>query len=283
MLNQNDSEGEIRESSQYFNWLLWFIAGLILVSPVVLFFASPHLPIEFLNLVTILDVVVSLLLSLVLVYVYMSLKGVQDTQTDILDEQESLMRLQHLPRIEIAAWDVDENVLKFTLANVGEGAATGIGAGIRVIPQNIDYSQGFQVSTKSLYQADHHSRKNFLNANETKEFVGPAFAKTIVDNVQHWKFTRVVNYLINKGEHEIEFIITLRYFDPIRKNTDIEITSRTTEIQRDMTFEQAMEGSRATNTVPMHIPYQQEIEKYNNSDYFGIYFDPKEQGGQKSE
>lgn len=182
---------------------------LILVLPLILFFLAPLLPIVFLDLLTIANIVTSLLLSLALVYIYVSLHDVQDTQTDILDNQKSLMRLQNLPQLTITSWDVDDNTLKFTLANVGEGVATNITVDIHIPPQTIDYSEDFDNHPKPLYQANEDTRKSFLLGKETAAFVGPATATTVVDNVQDWAFTRVVNHLCSKGEKRIEFVAKL--------------------------------------------------------------------------
>lgn len=101
------------------------------------------IPVVFLDLLTITNIVASLLLSLALVNIYISLRDVQDTQTDILDNQESLMRLQNLPQLTITSWDVDENTLEFTLANLGEGVATNITADIRILSKTVDYTEDF--------------------------------------------------------------------------------------------------------------------------------------------
>lgn len=61
------------------------------------------IPVVFLDLLSITNIVASLLLSLALVYIYISLRDVQNTQTDILDNQESLMWLQNLPQPTITS------------------------------------------------------------------------------------------------------------------------------------------------------------------------------------
>ena len=117
-------------------------ALLILALPLILFFLAPLVPTVFLDLLTITNVVASLLLSLALVYICVSLHDVRDTQTDILNNQKSLMGLQNLPQLTITSWDVEDNTLEFTLANVGEGVATNITVDIRIFPQTVDYSEG---------------------------------------------------------------------------------------------------------------------------------------------
>lgn len=254
-----------------------FAAFLILVLPLILFFLATDLPIAFLDLVTIANIVASLLLSLALVYIYVSLHDVQDTQTDILDSQESLMRLQNLPELTITSWDVKDNTLQFTLANLGEGVATNITADICILPQTIDYYEDFDSYPKQLYQANEDTRKSFLNGKETSTFVGPATATTVVDNVQDWMFTRVVNYLCSKGEEHIEFVVELQYANLFGETTPIPVTSRSTEIHEGMTFKEAITDADATNTVVRHIPRDAESEQFGVIDERGTFFDPREE------
>lgn len=249
----------------------------ILALPLILFFLAPLLPIVFLDLLTIANIVVSLLLSLALVYIYLSLHDVQDTQTDILDNQESLMRLQNLPRLTLTSWDVENNTLEVTFANLGEGVATNIAADIRIYPQTIDFSEEFDSYPKPLYQANEDTRKSFLTGKETATFVGPATATTVVDGIQDWLFTRVVNHLCSKGEERIEFVVELRYADMFGETTPIPVTSRMTEINEGMTFEEAMTDAAATNTVVRHIPRDTELERFGALDQQGILFDPREE------
>jgi hypothetical protein len=272
--DENESRGNIVTSRN-----LGFAVAtlLILALPVSLFFLAPHLPIVFLDLITIANIVASLLLSLAIVYIYVSLHDVQETQTDILDNQESLMRLQNLPQVTITSWDVEDNTLEFTLANLGDGVATNISADIRVLPQTVDYSEGFDSYPKPLYQANEDTRKSFLFGKETANFVGPAIATTVVDNVQDWDFTRVINHLHNKDEERIEFVVKLRYEDLFGEKTWISVTSRVTDIHVAMTFEEAVTNSDATNTAVRHIPRDTELERFDAIDQRGIFFDPRKE------
>lgn len=218
--------------------------------------------------------VASLLLSLALVYIYISLRDIQGSQIDILQNQESLMRLQELPNIKITSWDGDGDNLKFTLANIGQGVANNISAGVKIHPQNIEYHENFDLRTKPLYQMEQGSRIDFLNGKETSSFVSPAIATTVVDNVQHWEFTRIINHICGKGEIEIEFIVVIEYSDLFGERTEIRVTSRRTEIHRGMSFEEALRDSAATNTVARHLPSRTELERFEELDQTGIFFDP---------
>lgn len=221
--NENESAGNTVTGR---NVVFAIAALLILALPLILFFIAPHVSIVFLDLITTVNIVASLLLSLALVYIYVSLRDMQDTQTEILDNQESLMRFQNLPQITITSWHVQDNTVKFTLANLGEGVATNLTADIRILPQTVDYSEGFDSYPKPLYQANEDTRKPFLPGKETTKFVGPASATTVVDNVQDWEFTRVVNHLCSKGEERIEFIVRLRYTDVFGESTWISVTTQ---------------------------------------------------------
>lgn len=256
--------------------LFAFAALLILVLPLILFFLAPYLSIAFLDLVTIVNIVASLLLSLALFYIYLSLNDVQDTQTNILDSQRSLMRLQNLPDLTITSWDFEENTLQFTLANLGEGIAKNISVDIRILPQTIDYYEDFDSHPKQLYQANQDTQKSFLRGKETLAFVGPATATTVVGNVQDWEFTRVVNHLCSEGEEQIEFVVELQYANSFGETTPIPVTSRLTEIHEDMTFEEAITDADVTNTVVRHVPHDAELERLDVIDERGIFFDPRE-------
>lgn len=259
------------------NVVFAFIALLILSLPFILFSVEPLLPVNFLNLLTIANIVASLLLSLALVYIYVSLRDGQDAQTDILDSQESLMRLQNLPQLTITSWGTKDTTLQFTLTNLGEGVATNITADICILPQTIDYYEDFDSYPKPLYQASEDSRKSFLSGKETATFVGPATATTVVDNVQDWEFTRVVNHLCGKDEEQIEFVVELRYADLFGETTRIPVTSRTTEIHENMTFEEAITDADATNTAVQHVPRDAELERFSAIDERGIFFGPREE------
>lgn len=272
--DENESVDDIITSR---NIAFAFAALLILVLPLILFFLTTYLSIDFLDLITIANIVASLLLSLALVYIYVSLRDVQDTQTDILDSQESLMRLQNLPELTITSWDVKDNTLQFTLANLGEGVATNITADICILPQTIDYYEDFDSYPKQLYQANEDTRKSFLSGKETSTFVGPATATTVVDNVQDWAFTRVVNYLCSKGEEHIEFVVELQYTNLFGETTRMPVTSRSTNIHEDMTFKEAITDADATNTAVRHIPRDAELERFGVIDERGIFFDPREE------
>lgn len=250
------------------------IAAIVVLSPVILFFISSVVSYEFLDLMSVINGVASILLSLLLAYIYISLGGIQDMQTGILDNQEYLMRLQNLPQIKITSWGANDNEVEFTLANIGQGVANNISLGISEQPQNIEYFQNFRLRMELLYQDNSDSRKNFLNGKDTRPFIGPAVATTVVDNVQHWEFTRVIDHLYDKGEDEIEYIVTIDYYNLFEDKIRIDITSRHSEIKKGMTFEDALKDSSVTNTVARHIPTNHEIETYSDIDQKGLFFDP---------
>lgn len=222
------------------------------------------------------SVAISGLLTLALVVLYYQQYSVQSKQTDILDSQKALMRLQDLPDLTITSWDFEENTLQFTLANLGKGIAKNISVDIRILPQTIDYYEDFDSHPKPLYQANEDTQKSFLRGKETLPFVGPATATTVVGNVQDWEFTRVVNHLCSKGEEQIEFVVELQYANSFGETTRIPVTSRLTEIHEDMTFEEAITDADVTNTVVRHVPHDAELERFDVSDERGIFFDPRE-------
>lgn len=266
---------EETESSRVRTAVFVFLAGVIIALPLMIYWVSPYFSIEFLDLLTVFDIITSLLLSLALFYVYISLRDIQRTQATVQENQESLMRLGKTPYVNITSWNVENNTLHFTLANLGDGVAANISADIRILPQNLDYSEDFESYPKRIYQEGQNTRKSFLNGKETAEFVGPATATTVVKNVQDWEFTRVVNHLCSEGEEKIEFIIKIEYRDLFGEKTSLDVTSRTTEIQNGMTFEEALADSESTNTVSRHTPNDSELDQFSALDSRGIFFDPR--------
>ncbi|WP_396611945.1 hypothetical protein ACH9L7_01285 [Haloferax sp. S1W] len=269
-----ESKEKSRESERDLLPIFVMIAILLLILPATLYSITPYLPVEYLELVTVVDISASMILSLALVYIYLSLNQIQDTQTEILDTQTSLMQMGKVPNISVTSWEVEDNLFQFSLANLGQGVATNISTGIKVVPQNIDYHEDFQVYTTGLYQDREQSRKNFISGNETQEFVGPAIATTVVDSVQKWEFTRVINHLCDKGESEIEFVIMLTFQNMFQERTKFNIISYVTEIHKDMTLEEAITDSPVTNTVAPHIPPKQVLKEFHDLDQSGSFFYP---------
>ena len=99
----------------------------------------------------------------------------------------------------------------------------------------------------------------------------------MVDNVQDWTFTRVVNHLCSKAEERIEFVVKLRYTDLFGETTPLPVTSRMAEISDNMTFEEAITDASATNTVGRHVPRNAELGGFDAISQHDIFFDPREE------
>lgn len=230
------------------------------------------------------DAAASVLLSLTLVILYRRQTQIQETQTelmndqsDIMDEQTSLMRVQHSAHLRVNSWRVKGNVIQFDLSNLGHDVAAKLEAGIAVYPQNIDYSEDFGYMTTSMSEIETDHRRNFLGGKQSRTFESLAVASVCVHNVQHWNFTRIVNTLISYGETKAEFMVIVTYQNIFGETEETNLISFGTDLQPDMTFEQAITGSRFTNRAGLHKAPDSflQLVARTGMDNRGTFYDPR--------
>jgi hypothetical protein len=200
-----------------------------------------------------------------------------DDQSDIMDEQTSLMRVQHSAHLRVNSWRVRDTVVQFDLSNLGHDVAAHLEVGIAAYPQNIDYSEDFGYMTTPMSEVDTDHRRNFLSGKQSRTFESLAVASVCVRNVQHWNFTRIVNTLISYGEKEAEFMVIVTYQDIFGETEEINLASFVANLQPNMTFEQAITGSMFTNRAGLHKAPDSFLQMVAQTGMYnrGLFYDPR--------
>lgn len=116
------------------DWWLFLLALAIPMSVVGSWYLSTLTEYPFTEWIRIVSLIGSLVLSLVLAFLYQGFKDIQGQQSEVMRNQEKLMEADHKPELELDQVEATSSKLICYLSNVGKGTASELQADIKANP-----------------------------------------------------------------------------------------------------------------------------------------------------
>jgi hypothetical protein len=219
------------------------------------------------------------ILSFALIAVYWDIRDTQAEQTEILDSQQSLMEASHLPALDIR--DIEPNPnddeLKMTVENTGNGPALSLSATIHICPVDPgsgSYSMPRFPNRENWYRPltrDDGSGSTAIQTDDTGEYVVEVFVPDFSTRGSAVDVTRGINNLVDQGIQQVDLQVVVRFehLIPTREPGFIYRRLRRADINQGMSFYDLWNSSSSWVGQPIDFenseePFRDQGQYYGN-------------------
>lgn len=215
------------------------VAGLIVVTVVIVIIASTVLEIEITNTVL---AVSSLLLSALLVIIY-------SRQSEIMNRQVELMSLEQEPVLVYDRYEPDGDGVQVWVSNSGKGTATNLRLHLEIkLPDGKLLTTPSDNSPLNRKEDEVWQSNSPIHHNQTEiEYYGiPVVGIEDENGVSRVRrFRQATEILLSKGLEDIKFRLSIKYSSKIGGEHELQLRSlNEVELREPLVLEDAIKASR---------------------------------------